>query len=277
MILLLLGVIIIPLITPVQYLNTNPYDIQGYGLFKTSVDPNVMDAPPLTGGHIWGTDHYGRDLFYMTWTAARTSMILALITSTLIVIIGTIVGLIWGFFRQLDPIFIEVYNLISNIPALLLYMLIAYIFQQAFPEVSASVKLVFALTITTWIGLARFIRNQTIIITNREYNIASKTLGTPASRIMLKNLLPYLLSVIITQASLIIPSMISSEVALSFFGVGLPSNATSIGALLDSGRQNYDLYPWELLAPAGLLSFIIFSFFLFGVSLTDALDPKKHR
>ncbi len=261
LILLLAGILIIPIYTPDGYLQFNLA---------------IKDLAP-SAEHLWGTDATGRDLFFMTWVGAGKSLSLALISSTLIVLIGTIIGLIWGFFKKLDPFFIELYNLIANIPALLLYMLLSYVFQQAFPGMPPEVRLIVSLTIASWIGLARFVRNQTIIITNREYNLASKALGTPPGRIMTKNLLPYLLSVIITQASLIIPGMISSEVAMSFFGVGLPSNAISIGALLDLGRRNFNVYPFQLLAPAGLLSFIIFTFFLFGLALTDALDPKKHR
>ncbi|MCK4552121.1 MAG: ABC transporter permease [Tenericutes bacterium] len=261
MLLLLLAIIVIPMFTPEGFLDFSIAD---------------KDLPP-DSVHLWGTDLVGRDLFFMTWTGARKSIGLALITSSLVVVIGTGFGLIWGFYRKLDPIFIELYNLIANIPALLLYMLLSYVLSQAFPAMAAEVRLIISLTIASWIGVARFIRNQTLIITNREYNLASKTLGTPPARIMTKNLLPYLLSVIITQTSLIIPGMISSEVAMSFFGVGLPSNAISLGALLDLGRQKFELYPFQLLAPAGVLSFIIFTFFLFGLALTDALDPKKHR
>ena len=116
-----------------------------------------------------------------------------------------------------------------------------------------------------------------LIISNREYNVASKTLGTPGRRIMTKNLLPYLLGVIITEISLTIPGMISSEVTLSYFGLGLPSSSVSIGALLDLGRTNFVLYPFQLLAPAGVMALIIFVFFLLGMAISDALDPKKHH
>jgi len=121
------------------------------------------------------------------------------------------------------------------------------------------------------------VRNYVLIISNREYNVASKTLGTPAHRIMTKNFLPYLLGIIITEASLTIPGMISSEVTLSYFGLGLPSSSISIGALLDLGRTNFVAYPFQLLAPAGVLAIIIFVFFLLGITISDALDPKKHR
>ena len=94
---------------------------------------------------------------------------------------------------------------------------------------------------------------------------------------MLRNLLPYLLAVIITELSLMLPGMISSEVSMSFFGVGLPVETISIGAILDAGYRYFVQNPWQLLAPAGTLAFIIFTFYLLGLALSDALDPKKHR
>jgi oligopeptide transport system permease protein len=94
---------------------------------------------------------------------------------------------------------------------------------------------------------------------------------------MFRNYLPYILGVIITQFSLLLPSMISSEVSLSYFGVGLAGYDVSIGAILQLGIEHYDIYPWQILAPAFLLAVIIFIFFLMGTALSDALDPKKHR
>lgn len=227
--------------------------------------------------HIFGTDLVGRDLFFMCFAGLRKSLFLALITSIIDVVVGTLVGLVWGLNRKLDRFMIELYNLVSNIPSLLLYMLLAFIFANAFPDMSAELKLIIALSLTSWLGMALFIRNQTLIITNREYNVASVTLGTSTWRIMTRNLLPYLLAVIATQFSLIVPGMISSEVSMSFFGVGLPSTTVSIGVILDVGRRNFLLYPWQLLAPAGTLAFVILTFYLLGLAFSDALDPKKHR
>lgn len=232
-------------------------------------------APSLD--HFFGTDIAGRDLFFCCFKGLSKSLLLAFITSLINVFIGTLVGLAWGYFRKLDPIMIEIYNLFSNIPSLLLYMLLAFVFANAFPKMAVELRLIFALCSTGWIGVALFIRNQTIIITNREYNVASVTLGTPALRIMLRNLLPYLLAVIITELSLMLPGMISSEVSMSFFGVGLPAETISIGAILDAGYRYFVTKPWQLLAPAGTLAFIIFTFYLLGLALSDALDPKKHR
>ncbi len=261
LIILLLCILIIPQFTPEGFLD---------------FDVSQRDIPP-NSIHYWGTDAVGRDLFYMVWIGAGKSLWLALLNSVIVVVVGSIAGIIWGYFRRLDPLFIELYNLVTNIPALLIYMLLAYVFSFRFPEMQVEVRLIISLTLVGWIGLARFIRNIVLIINNREYNVASKTLGTPAHRIMTKNLLPYLLGVIITQTSLIIPGMISSEVTLSYFGLGLPGSSISIGALLDLGRANFVIRPFQLLAPAGVLAVIIFVFFLLGMAISDALDPRRHH
>lgn len=270
LVIFVLAIIIIPCFTPDGWLDSHVTKEQ---LEKTGMYRDM--APSLT--HLFGTDSLGRDLFFLVFTGARKSLVLALESSAIVVAVGVIVGLIWGFFRKLDPLFVELYNLISNIPSLLLYMLLSTIFREAFPLASAETRLIVSLTLFGWLGLARFIRNQVLIITNRDYNIASITLGTPPSRIMTKNLLPYLLAVVITEASLIIPGMISSEVTMSYFGLGLSEDAVSIGAVLQNGIGSFNQSPWQLLAPAGILAWIIFTFFLLGLSLSDALDPKKHR
>lgn len=244
--------------------------------YKANLRPFTRD-PKYNHFLLLGSDKTGRDIFASIWQGAGKSLTLALISSSIIVTIGTIFGLIWGFFRKLDRIFIEIYNLISNIPSLLLYILLASIIRKSAPYLAVEVKVVISLTVLGWVGLSLFIRNQVIIITNREYNIASKTLGTPASRIMTKNLLPYILPVLITQASLIIPGMISSEVSLNYFGVGLKAEAISIGALLNGGIANFSIYPEQLLAPAAMLGLIILIFFVIGLALSDSLDPKTHR
>ena len=246
--------------------------------YKGAFESNIYEANLAPSAkHLFGTDLVGKDLFFCCFKGLQKSMILAIISSVINVFVGTLVGLAWGYFRKLDPILIEIYNLFSNIPSLLLYMLLAFVFAHAFPSMSVEARLVIALCLTGWIGVALFVRNQTLIITNREYNIASITLGTPAWRIMLRNLLPYLLAVIITEFSLMLPGMISREVAMSFFGVGLPNTDISIGVLLDTGRRYFTTRPWQLLAPASLLAFIIFTFYLMCLALSDALDPRKHR
>ena len=261
LLIMILGIIIIPQFAPAT---------------ATKTDITIRHLAP-SAEHWFGTDVVGRDLFYCCWIGLKKSLVLALIATAIDIGLGTIVGLIWGYFRRLDPILIELYNLVSNIPSLLFYMLLSFVIASAFPKVPVEARLIVSLTLFGWIGVALFIRNQTLIINNREYNVASKTLGTPPMRIMFRNLLPYLLPVIITDLSLTIPGMISGEVSLSYFGVGLPSASVSIGAILELGRLQFETRPWEFFAPAGMLAFVIFVFYLIGLAFSDALDPKKHR
>lgn len=261
LIILIIGIIVIP-------------QFGTQASFEGTLD--TVNAAP-SSAHIWGCDAKGRDLWIITWSGAGTSLGLALISSAIITVLGVIFGLIWGYLKKLDWLFIEVYNLVANIPSLLIYMLLSTIFAHSITWVSPEGRLIFSLCLTGWLGLALMIRNQVLIIDNREYNVASKTLATPATRIMFKNYLPYILGIIITDFSLIVPGMISSEVSMSYFGVGLPKNKIAIGAILELGIKEFQQRPWQILAPAALMAVIIFIFFLLGMALSDALDPKKHR
>lgn len=258
---LILCIIFIPLFAPAGAFDTNP---------------STMNLAPSIE-HFFGTDTVGRDLWFCTWKGAGKSLLIAIIESIIILILGTVGGLCWGYFKKLDGLFVEIYNFVSNIPSLLIFMLLSIIFTYSLPNLPTEFRLVLSLTMLGWLSLALMIRNLVLIIDNREYNVASKTLATPAFRIMFKNYLPYLLGVIITEFSLIIPGMISSEVSMSYFGVGLTSLDISLGAILELGIKNYSLYPWQILAPGLLLAIIIFAFFILGTTFSDALDPKKHR
>lgn len=228
-----------------------------------------------SSSHPFGCDALGRDLFVIMFKAVRVSFAIALVVSIINAVVGVIVGTIWGYFRQLDAIFIEVSNVINNIPGLLVYMLLAFILRTA--NVNEYFSLIFVMTITGWLGTARFIRNQILIINDREYNIASKTLGTNPFRIITHNLLPFILPVIVTNISLEIPSVIGTETVLSYFGVGLSNNAIAIGPIMTLGYKQWVDYPWTLAWPAIIMGIITISFYLLGQTLSDCLDPRTHR
>ncbi len=129
-----------------------------------------------------------------------------------------------------------------------------------------------------WTQMSRFVRNLIIIIRDREYNLASRCLGTPTSRIITKNLLPYLVSVIMLRLALAIPLAIGSEVFLTYIGIGLPVDMPSLGNLINEGRV-FIMVPslrYQLLFPAVILSLITISFYVIGNAFADAADPKNH-
>ena len=131
---------------------------------------------------------------------------------------------------------------------------------------------------TGWIGMARFIRNQILIIRDRDYNIASRCLGTSTWRIIVKNLLPYLVSVIMLRMALSIPGAIGSEVFITYIGLGLPATVPSLGNLINEGRKLM-MSPslrYQLIYPTIVLSIVTISFYMIGNAFSDAADPKSH-
>ena len=185
---------------------------------------------------------------------------------------GTFIGVLWGYVRKLDTFFTELYNIFDNIPQTLVLILVSYIMR---PSVGT---IIFALCLTGWLGMARFIRNQIVIIRDRDYNLASRCLGTTTGRIVSKNLLPYLVSVIALRMSLAIPSAIGNEVFVTYIGIGLPTDIPSLGNLVQAGRvlMSQPSLRYQLLFPTAVLAIITISLYVVGNAFADAADPKNH-
>ncbi len=225
------------------------------------------------GPEFWlGTNSIGQDLWARLWAGTRTSLLIAIIVGAWEIAFGILVGALWGYVRPLESVITEIYNVIDNIPTTILLTLLAYIMRPSFQT------MVVAMCATGWLGMARFVRNQIVIIRDREYNLASRCLGTPTSRIITKNLLPYLVSVIVLRMALSIPSTIGWEVFLTYIGLGLPLDQPTLGNLLNEGRQVM-MAPslrYQLIFPAAVLSVITISFYVLGNSFADASDPRNH-
>ena len=222
----------------------------------------------------------GSDLWYVVWKGSQLSLILGAVVALIDTVIGIVIGSLWGYFRWLDPILIEFRNFVNNIPTLLLDILLMQILQPYMKKFSFLI-IVFLLTALGWVGLAGFIRNQIIIIRNREYNIASQTLGSSSITMITHNLLPYLVSVIITVVSTAIPEAISSEVGLAYFGLSFIAgdNQITLGQVLTTVCKslNWAQYPYLLIAPMMVMAPLTITFFYLGLALADATDPKSHR
>lgn len=235
------------------------------------------DVVELTDGtqfrFILGSNNIGQDLWANIWAGTRTSLFIGVAVALVEATLGILVGVLWGYVRKLDFIFTELYNILDNIPTTIVLILVAYILQ---PGVGT---LIFAMSLTGWIGMARFIRNQIIIIRDRDYNLASRCLGTPTYRVIFKNLLPYLISVIMLRMALSIPANIGYEVFITYIGLGLPATTASLGNLINVGRSLM-LSPalrYQLIYPTIVLSIITISFYTIGNAFSDAADPKNHR
>ena len=221
---------------------------------------------------ILGTNSIGQDLWARIWAGTRTSLLIGLSVALAEALIGITVGVIWGYVRKADFILTEIYNIIDNIPNTIVLILISYILK---PGVKT---LIFAMCLTGWIQMARFIRNQILIIRDRDYNVASRCLGTPTAKIIIKNLLPYLVSVVMLRMALTIPSAIGNEVFITYIGLGLPVNIPSLGNLINEGRAliTSPALRYQLVYPTIILSFVTISFYIIGNAFSDAADPKNH-
>lgn len=224
----------------------------------------------------FGTNGAGRDIWSVTWNGCRISLVLALVVSLINAVLGLFIGSIWGFFPKLDPFFIEIRNFINNVPSLLLYILFMKWFAGKMPTFWC---IVIVLCMFGWMGLAATLRNNIIIIRNRDFNIASKTLGSKPQAIIVHNLLPYLVSIIVTILATSIPGVIDSEVSLAFFNLSYEGQLTLGGVITKatSGSNDWMTYPYTMLLPSMVVIVLTIAFYYIGFSLADATDPRNHR
>ncbi len=204
----------------------------------------------------YGTDGSGSSVWDVVWAGTKTSLMVGFIVTTINTVIGVLVGSVWGFSKAIDKFMLEVYNIISSVPYILVVTVLLYAIGRGFWQ------LIIAMCLTGWLGTAYFIRTQVMIVRDREYNLASKCLGTPTFRLVTRNILPYLLSVVMTSVSLEIPAAISTEVTLSFLEIGLNVSIPSLGRMINQYSNYFNGYPHLFWAPVQ--------------ALADASDPRTH-
>lgn len=244
--------------------------------------PNKIYIDPATGMQLrnqapnseywFGTNSIGQDLWARIWSGTRTSLFIGFAVGLFEALVGITIGALWGYVRKLDTVITEIYNVWDNIPTTVVLIILTYIMKPSIPTI------IFAMCMTGWLGMARFVRNLIIIIRDREYNLASRCLGTPTSRIITKNLLPYLVSVIMLRMALAIPTAIGNEVFLSYIGMGLPLDIPSLGNLINEGRvlMMSPALRYQLLFPAAVISIVTVSFYVIGNVFADSADPRNH-
>lgn len=245
-------------------------------------DPNLIhydenglilkNLKPGEGGFFFGTNKLGQDLWARIWSGTRTSLFIGFVVALSECVIGISVGVLWGYVRQLDRFFTELYNIVDNVPRTIILILISYILR---PSMST---LILSMCFVGWLPMARFIRNQIVIIRDRDYNLASRCLGSSTRKIIFRNLLPYLVSVIMLRVAMAIPTAISDEVFLTYIGLGLPLAIPSLGNLIIAGRvlMMTPSLRYQLIFPAVVLSVVTISFYIIGSAFADAADPKNH-
>ena len=218
---------------------------------------------------IFGTDDMGRDLWTRTWQGARVSLIIAFVAIFIDMLIGTSYGLISGFFGgTVDNVMQRFIEIAGSIPTLVIISILAIFMDKGIGLVIAS------LLITEWIGMSKIARAECLKLKEREYVLASRTLGAGSFRIIFRQILPNTIGPIITQVMFSIPVAIFTEAFLSFVGVGIVLPQCSIGSLIEAGFGNITILPYQILPPICVLAILMLGFNLIGDGFREALAPK---
>ncbi len=249
-----------------------------YDPYANLLDPNAKhlspsDAMSYFGPQLkWilGAGASGEPTFDAVWNGSRISISLAFICAAINMTIGVMLGAVWGFSKKVDMVMMEVYTIIGNVPMILIISVLSMLFSPTFWT------MVFALTIVGWLSIAYFIRTQVLIIRDREYNLASRCLGSSIFKIATKNILPFMTSVIVTLLATELPSYISYEVFLSYIGMGM--SEMSLGRLIYAAEAAMVTPGWqmEFWSPVAIASIITVVLYVVGQNLGDASDPRTH-
>ena len=238
--------------------------------------------------HVLGTDNLGRDYAVRVMMGSRVSLTVGLVASAIILLIGSLYGSVAGFFGGwVDMIMMRIVDMIYTVPDIPIIVLLSVAFDQPLKALAQkpgfewiqvigvnliSIFVVFALLY--WVGMARIVRSQILILKEQEYVTAARALGASNGRIIKKHLLTNCIGTLIVTTTLQIPSSIFTESFLSFLGLGVAAPMPSLGSLASAALNGLQSYPHRLFAPALAISVIILSFNLLGDGLRDAFDPK---
>ncbi len=249
-----------------------------YDPFANLMDPESKHLGPAGAMQYFGADlkwilgtgASGESTFDAIWNGSRISISLAFLCAAINMTVGVCIGAVWGFSKKVDMIMMEVYNIVGNVPTILIISVMAMLFAPTFWT------MVFALTITGWLFIAYQIRIQVVIIRDREYNLASRCLGTSTIKIAMKNILPFMTSIIVTLLATEIPSYISYEVFLSYIGMGMKD--MSLGRLIYAAEGAMITPGWEMefWSPVAITAIITVVLYVVGQNLGDASDPRTH-
>jgi peptide/nickel transport system permease protein len=251
-------------------------------LFWT-LEPTLIDIRARNSGptlaHPFGTDQLGRDILARMMAGGQVSIAVGLTAMGISVLLGTLIGVVAGFFRRLDGVLMGLTDLFLALPLLPLLLVMVMLFRETLsrsfgPEMGTFVLIVSAIGITSWMQTARIVRGEVLALKEREFVLAARSIGTPSRRMILRHILPNVLSPIMVSATLGIATAIITESALSFLGLGFPPDFPTWGRLLFDAIDYLQQYPERVFWPGLAISLTVLSVNYIGDGLRDALDPR---
>ena len=227
----------------------------------------------------FGTDQLGRDMMVRMMAAGKVSLAVGFVAMIIAIFVGTGIGILAGYFKRLDGPLMRLTDLFLSLPLIPLLLVLVMLFRDTIasvlgPELGAFLLIVFAIGITSWMQAARIVRGEVLALKEREYVLAAKSIGVPARRVILRHILPNIISPVMVAATLGVAEAIITESVLSFLGLGFPPDFPTWGRLLFDGLQYIQLYPERVIWPGLAISLTVLSVNYIGDGLRDALDPR---
>jgi peptide/nickel transport system permease protein len=226
-----------------------------------------------------GTDHLGRDIMANIMQGGRISLAVGWTAMILAILIGTFVGVVSGYFKRLDWALMRFTDLVLSLPLLPLLLVMMLLFRDPLratfgPENGIFILIVAGIGITSWMQTARIVRGDVMALKEREFVLAARSIGTPPSRMITRHILPNVLSPIMVSATLGLATAIITESALSFLGLGFPSDFPTWGKILFDSVDRMTAFPERVLWPGLAISLTVLAVNYIGDGLRDALDPR---
>ena len=250
------------------------------------IDPQFLDYRAknqgMSLGHPLGTDNLGRDTLARLLAGGRLSLAVGVGAMVLSLTLGAGIGVLAGFSQRLDGPLMRLTDLFLALPVLPLLLVVIMLFRDALrsaigPEAGIFVLIVAVIGISSWMQTARIVRGEVLAVKQREFVLAARAIGTRPHRIMARHLLPNALSPITVSATLGVAQAVITESALSFLGLGFPSDFPTWGRLLYDGVPFLGLAPTRAIGPGLAISLTVLSINYMGDGLRDAMDPQARR
>ena len=253
------------------------------GPFLWTIEATFIDVRARNQGPSWahpfGTDQLGRDTLARVLAGGKTSIAVGLTAMLLALVLGTLVGVLAGFFRRLDGPLMRFTDLFLSLPLLPLLLVMVMLFRETLnaafgPETGIFILIVIGIGITSWMPTARIVRGDVLALKQREFILAARSIGTSDTRMITRHILPNVMSPIMVSATLGIANAIITESALSFLGLGFPPDFPTWGRLLNDATVYLSDYPERVIWPGLAISLTVLSVNYMGDGLRDALDPR---